>query len=93
VNFVARPKHSSDAARDLARERKLRHWAAEYAQTGPAGSLRVAGALREHARLVNGDWPTPADRQRDFDEHLRMRSVYDRIAHGLVQLARRQSSR
>jgi hypothetical protein len=87
------PKGRTDTAYDLARQRKLQHWAAEYSRTGPMGCLRVADALREHAGLVDANWPTPTDRKLDFVQHARMRAIYDRIAHGLVHIARRKSTR
>jgi hypothetical protein len=90
--LVVKPNHV-DRTREIARQRKLRHWAAEYARTGATGSLRMADALREHAELVNEHWPTPADRHRDFEQHARMRAIYDRAAHGLERIARRPSSR
>ena len=38
----------------------------------PAQALRLASDLRDHARLINPDWPAAKDREEDWKTHARV---------------------
>ncbi len=60
--------------RDWARaaDRKARYWTERKATLSPADVLRLGTELRDHARAVRPDWPTPADRAADAAVHARV---------------------
>ena len=83
----------TDAAWDLARRRKLAHWAEQYARHGAEPALRAADDLYAHMRSLRPDWPEPELRRQDWQQHIRMRSLFDRAAHALIRHSRRPASR
>ncbi len=62
-----------------AESHKERYWAEWKTKHGPAAGLRVAEALRAHARSARPDWPSEAERREDLETHLRLIEVIGRV--------------
>lgn len=58
------------------------YWAEQIRRHGPGAALEVAHALRQHMKSINPDWPSPRDREKDLDGHLRLKKQLDRAANG-----------
>lgn len=71
---------------DEVRAEKERFWAEETRSLSPAAGLRAGEAMLLRARAVAPDWPTPADRARDYDHHLYLVDVLARAAHAFPPL-------
>ena len=67
-------------ARDWAAARLAKddYWSSRIAQLGPAEGMRVAEDLRRHMRKLHPAWPTSADRDKDFQAHLRLSGLLRR---------------
>jgi hypothetical protein len=55
-------------------ESKQRRWDA----LTPEQALQLGDALREHAKALNPDWPTPEDREADLEAHARVSEMLRR---------------
>jgi transposase len=58
---------------------KAAYWAGLPRRDRPTWT--AGQALLAHARAVRHDFPAPADRQRDLDDHLALCERLDRVAH------------
>jgi hypothetical protein len=83
----------TQAAWDLIRRRKLTHWAEQYARHGAEPALRAADDLYAHMRSLRPDWPEPELRREDWQQHIKMRTLFDRAAHALIRISSRPTSR
>ncbi len=63
-------------------EAKTRFWHGQKAHRSAADVLLVADQLRQHARRLKPDWPTPEERLADL-------AVHQRVAEALRAVARR----
>jgi hypothetical protein len=68
-------------ARDWAavRERKDAYWAERISRLGAAEAFRVTEELRREAQLCNPGWPSAADRHADFEAHVRVAALFQRV--------------
>ena len=69
-------------ARDWARlrESKRNYWRERLDRGGLAEALRVTEQLREWMRERHPSWPTPQDRDEDFESHKRVAEALARTA-------------
>jgi hypothetical protein len=75
--FVARDRERVDAL-------KRAHHAEQARTHGPERGFLLGQQLREHARRVRPEWPTPADRADDLAHHLELKRKLDRAAHAFA---------
>jgi hypothetical protein len=70
-------------ARDRERVAALKrdHHARRYRQTRGRSGQDAGRSLRQLARRVRPDWPTPRDRAEDFAHHVALKRLLDRAAH------------
>jgi hypothetical protein len=62
----------------LARRAKDGYWAARIRRCGPAEGIRVADELRRQMKLLDPEWPSPAERDRDLASHARVSELLQR---------------
>lgn len=63
---------------------KLDYWAERYRSEGPAAARQAATQLWQHARAVQPEYPTGADRGRDLADHVDVRERLDRAARAFA---------
>ena len=51
----------------------------------PHAGFVLSQALREHARRVRPDWPTPRDRTEDLNHHVDLKRKLERAAHAFPE--------
>lgn len=59
---------------------KERYWIERKESLSPTDALRIGDALREHARMLHPDWPSPADRDADLAMHQRVSEALRSVA-------------
>jgi hypothetical protein len=57
------------------RENKEAYWGDRISRLGAAEAFRVTEELRRQTLTLNPDWPDPAQRQADFESHLRVAAL------------------
>lgn len=70
--------------RDSVAALKRDHHARLHRASRGTSGLAAARALREYARRVRPDWPTPRDRDDDYSHHLALKARIDRAAHAFT---------
>jgi len=75
------------------RHRKIEHWARQHRRQGPEEALRAAEALRAYVITLRPTWPDAQTRRLDWENHARMRTLFEKIANGLDQQSRRKAAR
>ena len=51
---------------------KEQHWLRQKRAMSPAEVWQMSDVLRRHARTLNPDWPSQADREADIETHHRV---------------------
>lgn len=70
-------------SRDWAATRQAKdgYWAARIRRCGPGEGLRIADELRRQVLVLDLDWPSPAERHRDLEDHARVSRLLRRVDH------------
>jgi hypothetical protein len=63
---------------------RLDYWAQQYRQRGPAAAREASTLLWRHARQVQPQFPSDADRARDLADHLALHQRLDVAARALA---------
>lgn len=69
--FMERPWQSLESA-------NAKYWASRT----PTERLRAGRQLVAQARDANPEWPSKADRERDFEAHVRLSDLLSRVPYG-----------
>lgn len=56
----------------LIAEEKAKAWLRARREDGPAGSIRVADALRQQVLRARPGWPAESERDRDLEDHVQL---------------------
>jgi hypothetical protein len=70
---------------DLVQAAKEDFWANEARRGGAAAGLVASEALFEHMRSVDPSWPSPGERQADYEHHMSLVEKLRRVAHVQVR--------
>jgi hypothetical protein len=68
--------------RSAVEREKRGHWGRTSKAT-PGVGVALSHALYEHARAVSPGFPTSRSRDDDFEHHLRLKGILDRVARSL----------
>ena len=64
---------------------KRAYWADRFCREGWQSVWTAAQGLSAHARLIQPDFPTARDRERDWLDHAAVRARLDRAAHAFAR--------
>lgn len=59
------------------------YWATEYQRNGSRAAQRASQILWQHMKSIRPEWPEPAERERDLENHIAWKQLLDRIANDL----------
>lgn len=62
------------------RAAKERHWADETRRRGASAGIAAGAALWVHMKRIDSAWPSEDDRAADLRHHVRMASMFRRLA-------------
>ena len=69
---------------------KEEYWAKRKRRLGLVEVLRVMSDLRDHARALRPDWPTPEERAKDLQTHERVAEALAKVSPSAAQVRRRR---
>ena len=74
---------------DLVARAKEQYWAERKRRLGLVEVLRVMSELREHARALRPEWPTPEERAEDLQVHQRVAEALSKVRPSAIRRRRR----
>lgn len=60
------------------------YWAEKYRCHGPETGWQASAALWQHVKSIRPEWPDAAEREADFQHHVRIKQLLDQAANGLI---------
>ena len=70
---------------EMVEQMKTRRWLDLKTGIAPSAVFRLAQELRDYTCNLRPDWPSPAERQADLAEHIRLSGILKRVRQNSIR--------